>query len=422
MTALQELERITKAWREDRDTPGYNELMALKRVMERESRPPVPGFSELAAMSAYDSSFSFKGGPVPCTPATWQKAWRAALDWAAAQAPLPEVYQGAQGNLHVKGSDNLLAWVDNLGATHVVTHTQAVRELREFYDEWPGGMEEISSCISRLRADNARLGDFERHLESISLFNDDGKLHLAVGHPVDDATRDVYYLGVAGGSMFVELVDWMQRKNELLTGTRRYEVTFVDELGTAHESPPAPMTVTRPYQLAGLIGHIERHMPDVGLTIAGDYKAWSTVTNPDDNRLMCMPRELLLYLLREEAGVPHPVPVKADEYRKVLVDYVIRTGRIQSDVDRAIDGLYHEEPRPTAWLEWCGAALRDANCRSVHWPTCPVRTDARIRIRHRDGEEREVDQPGQLRWAWSRPYLAKADIVAYQVIDDGEPF
>lgn len=75
-----------------------------------------------------------------------------------------------------------------------------------------------------------------------------------------------------------------------------------------------------------------------------------------------------------------------------------------------------------AWTDWDGSALRDANGRQTGWPTCPVHPIATIRVRFRDGEERQVEEPQLIRWAWTRPYVSDADIVAYQIIDDGIPF
>ena len=41
-----------------------------------------------------------------------------------------------------------LTWTDQWGCLHTVRVDAAIKELKEFYDEWPGGLQEIDSCIN----------------------------------------------------------------------------------------------------------------------------------------------------------------------------------------------------------------------------------------------------------------------------------
>lgn len=77
------------------------------------------------------------------------------------------------------------------------------------------------------------------------------------------------------------------------------------------------------------------------------------------------------------------------------------------------------------WIDWDGApfTISDPSGAAVHiYRGCPVRWQATVRIRFRDGEEREFTRANEMRWAWTRPYVAAADIVAYKIIDDSIPF
>lgn len=44
-----------------------------------------------------------------------------------------------------------LEWEDKWGCKHTVTYGRAKELLQEFYNEWPGGFEEIESCINHWR-------------------------------------------------------------------------------------------------------------------------------------------------------------------------------------------------------------------------------------------------------------------------------
>jgi hypothetical protein len=69
------------------------------------------------------------------------------------------------------------------------------------------------------------------------------------------------------------------------------------------------------------------------------------------------------------------------------------------------------------WYRWDGTVRPDSE-----GPWCPVTHRTPVTIRFRDGEEKRVENPEQMRWAWSRPYKSCADIVAYRLEDDELPF
>lgn len=46
---------------------------------------------------------------------------------------------------------------------------------------------------------------------------------------------------------------------------------------------------------------------------------------------------------------------------------------------------------------------------------CPVAPGTRIRVQHRDGDETLTDEPHLMRWGWTRPYCAGADILAWRM-------
>lgn len=67
-------------------------------------------------------------------------------------------------------------------------------------------------------------------------------------------------------------------------------------------------------------------------------------------------------------------------------------------------------PQSEEWIGWDGT-VRPSD---VH-PTCPVYPDTMITVMFRDHTELAVKEPQCMRWAWTRPYLADADIVAYRI-------
>lgn len=62
------------------------------------------------------------------------------------------------------------------------------------------------------------------------------------------------------------------------------------------------------------------------------------------------------------------------------------------------------------WIEHYG--------RVVHFNDsgCPVPPGTHVQVRFRDGEMLETVNPEQMRWPWSRPYRAAADIVAWRLV------
>lgn len=68
------------------------------------------------------------------------------------------------------------------------------------------------------------------------------------------------------------------------------------------------------------------------------------------------------------------------------------------------------------WIVWDGRGQLHIG-RDIVWPGCPVAVGTRVRIRYRDGDEIETDKPEWMRWPWTRPYVAAADIVAFKVLD-----
>jgi len=41
----------------------------------------------------------------------------------------------------------MIEWSDDDGVTHRMTNRHAVKFLAEFFDEYPGGLSEIESCL-----------------------------------------------------------------------------------------------------------------------------------------------------------------------------------------------------------------------------------------------------------------------------------
>jgi hypothetical protein len=77
-----------------------------------------------------------------------------------------------------------------------------------------------------------------------------------------------------------------------------------------------------------------------------------------------------------------------------------------------------DEPHETGvWYRWDGQVYDPKNP-----PSCPVAHRTPVTVRFRDGEEKRVEQPECMRWAWSRPWKSCADIVAYRLEDDELPF
>lgn len=84
----------------------------------------------------------------------------------------------------------------------------------------------------------------------------------------------------------------------------------------------------------------------------------------------------------------------------------------------AAGGESHRAEPPQAgqnWNDWDGTPQRALG--KIVGPTCPVDANTPIRVRFRDGSARHVYDPQYLRWAWTRPYVADADVVAYKVLD-----
>jgi len=82
--------------------------------------------------------------------------------------------------------------------------------------------------------------------------------------------------------------------------------------------------------------------------------------------------------------------------------------------ERGCDGHCNMALPPDGqWVEWDGAVRYGPV--TTFRPKCPVPPGTIIRVRFRDGCEYMTDAPEQMRWAWTRPYVAMADIVAYRV-------
>lgn len=183
---------------------------------------------------------------------------------------------------------------------------------------------------------------------------------------------------------------------------------------------------------------LQRERGTLGLTFGAGVEKWVTP-------LACSPgsttaAKITTWFMRKQELLHGPVaavkePIPTDVYWEAEADnfYSSTTGRGMSNEfhskwrNRADefptffkDAAVNSEPAELGWIEWNGAhrPLSEGG----GWPTCPVNRDAKIRVRFRDGEERQVDAPRLLRWAWTRSYKAGADIVAYQIIDDGTPF
>lgn len=69
---------------------------------------------------------------------------------------------------------------------------------------------------------------------------------------------------------------------------------------------------------------------------------------------------------------------------------------------------------PGQWIVWDGRVWVLPGGMPGH-ARCPVAPGTRIRVQFRDGEELLTDEPQLLRWGWTRPYRANADILAWRM-------
>lgn len=82
---------------------------------------------------------------------------------------------------------------------------------------------------------------------------------------------------------------------------------------------------------------------------------------------------------------------------------------------RGHGGIAPEHCEEETWYDWNGARLNPESDGPAVWPTCPVYKDTMLTVRFRDGEQRRTNDPLLMRWAWSRPYVSQADIVAFKI-------
>jgi hypothetical protein len=65
--------------------------------------------------------------------------------------PPPYEGQGPRIEQAIIPPTRIVTWTDQWKCTHQVTIGEAARMLKEFYDAWPGGLEEIESAIKTAR-------------------------------------------------------------------------------------------------------------------------------------------------------------------------------------------------------------------------------------------------------------------------------
>lgn len=65
------------------------------------------------------------------------------------------------------------------------------------------------------------------------------------------------------------------------------------------------------------------------------------------------------------------------------------------------------------WVTHHGAVYALPGGRTGHQPM-PVPPGTPITVRFRDGETHTTSNPEYMRWGWTRPYVANADIVAWR--------
>jgi len=104
----------------------------------------------------------------------------------------------------------MIKWIDKWGSKHSMSTNAATEILRKFYDDWPGGFDEIESMQRHVRATReealaaAQKRIVFRHKKSGRLYQLLGPAHIQSDKPLDDmAVVQVYHDVNTTGELWV---------------------------------------------------------------------------------------------------------------------------------------------------------------------------------------------------------------------------